>query len=74
MSIDCGNIPAEYFGSVWTSGHRARALRLLEERDEMRMNWVLTTAVVAMSITAAVGAQSAKAMHQPSKREAMSTT
>ena len=32
----------------------------------MKTNWVLTTAVVAMSVTAAVGAQSAKAMHQPS--------
>ena len=33
----------------------------------MRTNWILTTAVVAMSVTAAVGAQSAKAMQQPSK-------
>ena len=38
----------------------------------MRTNWVLTTAVMAMSVTAAVGAQSAKAMHQPSKGDAMS--
>jgi hypothetical protein len=40
----------------------------------MRTNWVLTTAVVAMSVTAAVGAQSAKAMHQPSKGDTMSMT
>ena len=40
----------------------------------MRMNWVLGTAVVAMSVTAAVGAQSAKAMHQPSKGDTMSMT
>ena len=40
----------------------------------MRTKWVLTTAVVAMSVTAAVGAQSATAMHQPSKGDAMSTT
>jgi len=39
----------------------------------MRTNWVLTTAV-AMSVTAAVGAQSPEAMHQPSKGDAMSTT
>ena len=40
----------------------------------MRMNWVLGTAVVAMSVTAAVGAQSAKAMHEPSKGGTMSMT
>ena len=40
----------------------------------MRTNWVLTTAVMAMSVTAAVGAQSAKAMHQPSKGDATSVT
>ena len=40
----------------------------------MRMNRVLTTAVVAMSVTAAAGAQSAKAMHQPSKGDTMSMT
>ena len=40
----------------------------------MRTNWVLTTALIAMSVTAAVGAQSAKAMHQPSKGDAMSMT
>ena len=40
----------------------------------MRTKRVLTTAVVAMSVTAAVGAQSATAMHQPSKGDAMSTT
>ena len=40
----------------------------------MRMNWVLGTAVVAMSVTAAVGAQSAKAKHQPSKADTMSMT
>ena len=39
----------------------------------MRTNWVLTSAV-AMSVTAAVGAQSPEAMHQPSKGDAMSTT
>ena len=37
----------------------------------MRTNWVLTTAVMAMSVTAAVGAQSAKAMHRPSKGDAV---
>ena len=40
----------------------------------MRTNWVLTTAVVAMSVTAAVSAQSAKAMHQPSKGDTMKMT
>jgi len=40
----------------------------------MRTNRVLTTALMAMSVTAAVGAQSAKAMHQPSKGDAMSMT
>lgn len=40
----------------------------------MKTNWVLTTAMVAMSVTAAVAAQSAKAMHQPSKGGTMSTT
>jgi hypothetical protein len=39
----------------------------------MRTNWVLTTAL-AVSVTAAAGAQSAKAMHQPSKGDAMSMT
>ena len=52
MSIDRGNIPAEYFGTVSTSGHCAGALSLLEERNEMRTNWLLTAAVVAMSVTA----------------------
>jgi hypothetical protein len=40
----------------------------------MRTKWVLTAAVVAMSVTAAVGAQSAPAMHQPSKGDAMMST
>jgi hypothetical protein len=40
----------------------------------MKTNWVLTTALVAMSVTAAVGAQSAKAMHQPSNGGTMSMT
>ena len=40
----------------------------------MRTKWVLTTAVVAMSVTAPVGAQSAPATHQPSKGDAMSAT
>ena len=40
----------------------------------MRTNWILTTAVVALSVTAAVGAQSGKAMGKPSKGDAMSTT
>lgn len=60
------------FGTVSTLGHQAGAFSLLEERERMRTNWVLTTAVMAMSVTAAVGAQSAKAMHQPSKGDAMS--
>ena len=40
----------------------------------MRTNWVLNTAAIALSVTAAVGAQSAKGMHQPSKDAAMSVT
>ena len=40
----------------------------------MRANWILTAAVVAMSVTAAVDAQSAKAMGKPSKGDTMSTT
>jgi hypothetical protein len=40
----------------------------------MRTNWILSAAVVAMSATAAVGAQSATAMGKPSKGDTMSTT
>ena len=40
----------------------------------MRTRWVPTMAVMALSVTAAVAAQSAKAMHQPSKGDAMSMT
>src|SRR5512135_1488259 len=67
-----GKIFRGIFGTVSTLGHQAGAFSLLEERERMRTNWVLTTAVMAMSVTAAVGAQSAKAMHRPSKGDAMS--
>jgi hypothetical protein len=40
----------------------------------MRTNWILTTVVVAMSVTAAVGAQSTRAVGKPSKGDAMSMT
>ena len=40
----------------------------------MRKNWILATALVAISVTAAVGAQSAKGMATPSKGAAMSAT
>ena len=40
----------------------------------MTKNWILATAVIAMSATAAVGAQSAKGMAKPSKGDAMSAT
>jgi len=40
----------------------------------MRANWILTAAVVAMSATAAIDAQSGKAMGKPSKGDTMSTT
>ena len=40
----------------------------------MRTNWILGTAVVAMSVTAAVGAQSAKEMEMPSKGDTMRVT
>jgi len=40
----------------------------------MRTNWVLATAVVAITVTAAVGAQSASTMQQPAKGETMSVT
>jgi hypothetical protein len=40
----------------------------------MRTNGVLTTTLVVMSVTAAVSAQSAQAMHQPSKGDTMSMT
>jgi hypothetical protein len=71
MSNDGGNIPRNirHRLDIRSSGGR---VSLLEERERMRTNWVLTTTVMAMSVTAAVGAQSAKAMHQPSKGDAMS--
>ena len=37
----------------------------------MRTNWILSTAVVAVSITAAIGAQSMKATETPSADDAM---
>ena len=37
----------------------------------MRTNWILTTVVVTMSVTAAVGAQSARAVGKPSNDEKM---
>ena len=40
----------------------------------MRTNSILSTAVVAMSVTAAVGAQSTKAIGKPSKGDTMSMT
>ena len=40
----------------------------------MRTNWMMTTAVLAMSVTAAIAAQSAPAMSKAAKREAMRTT
>jgi hypothetical protein len=40
----------------------------------MRTNWIVSTAVVVMSVTAAVGAQSTKGMGKPSKTDAMRTT
>jgi len=40
----------------------------------MRMNWMLSAAVVAVSFTAAASAQSAKATGKPSKADAMSMT
>lgn len=40
----------------------------------MKTNWMLTTAAVAVSVTAAVVAQSDKAMHQPAKGDTVSTT
>jgi hypothetical protein len=40
----------------------------------MRANWILTAAVVAMSVTGAVDAQSANAMGKPSKGDTVSTT
>jgi hypothetical protein len=40
----------------------------------MRTNWILSTAVVAMSVTAVVGAQTTKDMGKPTKGETMSMT
>ena len=40
----------------------------------MRTNWILSTAVVAMSLTAAVGAQSTTTMGKPSQGDAMRMT
>ncbi len=40
----------------------------------MRTNWVLATAVVAMTVTAAASAQSASTMKQPAKGDTMSMT
>ena len=40
----------------------------------MRTNWILSTAVVAVSLTAAVGAQSTAAMGKPSQGDAMRMT
>jgi hypothetical protein len=73
MSIDSGNIPRNISARLDIRSS-AGAFSLPEESDEMTTNWVLTTAVVAMSVTTAVGAQSATAMHQPSKGDTMSMT
>jgi len=40
----------------------------------MRSNWILTTAVVAMSVAATVGAQPAKGMGKPSKSDMTTMT
>jgi hypothetical protein len=40
----------------------------------MRTNWILTTVLVTMSVTAAVGAQSTSAVGKPSKGDAMTMT
>mgnify|MGYP001120800182 CR=1 FL=1 len=40
----------------------------------MRTNWIVSTAVVPMSVTAAVAAQTPKAMGKPSKTDAMRAT
>ena len=40
----------------------------------VRMKWMVSAAVVAMSVTGAAGAQSAKATGKPSKTDAMSMT
>jgi len=40
----------------------------------MKTNWMLTTAVVAISVTAVMGAQSATATQQPSKGDTMTVT
>ena len=70
-----GKYSAEYSPRFATSGHYAGASRLLnEEGDTMRMNWILGTAVVAMSVTAVVSAQSKKDMERPSKSDTMSMT
>src|SRR3954471_15331405 len=75
MSIGRENIP---WNISPCSRHQvitqARSACSNEERDKMRANWILTAAVVAMSVTGAVDAQSAKAMGQPSKGDTVSTT
>src|SRR5512138_2132164 len=75
MSIGSGNIPRNISRP---SRHQvikqARSACSNEERDGMRMNWMLSAAVVAMSVTAAAGAQSTKAMGKPSKGDTMSMT
>jgi hypothetical protein len=40
----------------------------------MKTSWILSTAVVAVSVTAAVGAQSPKVMDKPSNGETMTMT
>ena len=72
MSINSGNIPRNISAPSRHQVIKRARFSLLEERDEMRTNWVLTAAVVAMSVTAAVG--SANATHQPSKGGTMSVT
>src|SRR4030095_13067984 len=53
---------------------RARSACSTMRGDKMRTNWILTTVVVTMSVTAAVGAQYTRAGGKPSKGDTMTMT
>lgn len=75
MSIGSGNIPRNIPAP---SRHQVIKQALeparTKERDRLRTNWILGTAIVVMSVTAPVSAQSAKAVGTPSKLDTMNIT
>jgi hypothetical protein len=70
-----GKYSGEYFATTATSGDRAGAFSPLERGErQMRTSWILIMAVIAMSVTAAAGAQSTTAMGKPAKGDTMTMT